>query len=226
MVLQVCPRRNIDGVLTQNHLLLGVFACMRDQQNLPPEKRYVHQVSSEDGTDVIVTMLPGLARLIHHADMTLHNNTYKRAHGIWKEWEVVLWNSQLNMCMPFTPFCHCYVFESNLQAIGVTVAHIYSTHETREAFRQMWKALWDTVERVTKEKVKFKFLDGTGLKAILVDGNKPQVDACRDDLLERNTNPAASGIYDTDPQIIVQRIVRTCLIHLDRSIHRVIRRLK
>jgi hypothetical protein len=72
--------------------------------------------------------------------------------------------------------------------IGVCVARLYCTHETREAFERMWAALWDTVERITGKRVKFKPFDGTGICAILVDGNKPQIDGCGDDLIWRN-NP-------------------------------------
>jgi hypothetical protein len=81
----------------------------------------------------------------------------------------------------------------------------------------MWTALWDTVERVTGEKVKFKPFDGTGIRAILVDGNKPQIDGCGDDLVRRN-NPQVSGITELDPQLIVTYIVRTCYVHLNRCV--------
>lgn len=48
----------------------------------------------------------------------------------------------------------------------------------------MWTGLWDTVEMVTKQKVEFKFIDSRGLSAILVNGCKPQVNACGDDLVK------------------------------------------
>lgn len=79
----------------------------------------------------------------------------------------------------------------------------------------MWSALWDTIEDVTGKPVKFKFLHGEGIKAICVDGNKPQIQGCGDDLIRRN-DPSISGVYDRDPQMIVTRIVRTCFVHLDR----------
>ena len=46
---------------------------------------------------MIITMLPSLAALIHTADSTLHDNTYKQVYGKWKEWEVVIWDKRLNM---------------------------------------------------------------------------------------------------------------------------------
>ncbi|EDR10659.1 uncharacterized protein LACBIDRAFT_325471 [Laccaria bicolor S238N-H82] len=80
-------------------------------------------------------------------------------YGKWKEWEVIVWDKQLNMSL------HIRVF-----ALGVTVAHIYCTHETWAAFLKMWSGLWDTIEKVTGKFVHFRFIDGTGLQAILVDG--------------------------------------------------------
>ena len=68
-------------------------------QNLPAEARYIHEVSSREGVDLIITMLPFLAAHIHSARATLHDTTYKRVFGKWKEWEVVVWDSQLNMRM-------------------------------------------------------------------------------------------------------------------------------
>lgn len=99
----------------------------------------------------------------------------------------------------------------------MTIARLYCTHETREAFRRMWTGLWDTFEQVTGKKVLFKFIDGSGLRALVVDGCKPQVEACGDDLVQRN-DPLISGIHTTDPQEIVQYIVRTCSVHLDRYV--------
>ena len=85
------------------------------------------------------------------------------------------------------------------------------------AFARMWSALWDTAERVTGKKVKFKPFDGTGIRAILVDGNKPQIDGCGDDLVRRN-DPSISGITEINPQLIVTYIVHTCYVHLNRQV--------
>jgi hypothetical protein len=68
---------------------------------------YVHHIIHEDGIDVVVTMLPGLANRIHLTRSTLHDNTYKRVkeHNTldntrFKEWEVVIWDPYLN-CRKF-----------------------------------------------------------------------------------------------------------------------------
>ena len=96
---------------------------------------------------------------------------------------------------------------------GPTIARIYCTRKTRDAFCRMWSGLWNTIEKVTGQPVLFKFLHSSGLRAILVDDCKPQIDACSDDLLTRN--PLSSGIIDEDPQEIVQYIVKSCSVHFD-----------
>ncbi|PPR05947.1 hypothetical protein CVT24_004653 [Panaeolus cyanescens] len=169
-----------------------------DDKNCPQEKRYIQEVSTHDGINLIVTMLPSLAARIHQADATLHDNTYKRVHGEWKEWEVVIWDKRMNM--------------------RITVARLYCNKETRKAFEQMWTTFWRTVERVTKQPLKMKFIDGCGLRAILVDGCKPQVDACGDALVRLVAERPTALIKEADPQVIVQHIVRTCVIHLERKL--------
>ena len=52
------------------------------------------------------------------------------------------------------------------------------------------------VEKITGHPVRFKFLDGAGLQALVVDGSKPQAVACGQDLLSRNV-PEKTGIQTT-----------------------------
>lgn len=100
----------------------------------------------------------------------------------------------------------------------MTVARGYAEFETLETFEMMWPGLWDTIGRVSGEHVKFKFIDGEGLLAILVDGNKPQVLGCGKDLVKRvAARPDVERLIpERDPRLIVKEIVRTCTIHIDR----------
>lgn len=101
--------------------------------------------------------------------------------------------------------------------VGITVARLYCNKETRKAFEYMWSGFWSTIERVTGRPLKFKFIDGEGLRAILVDGCKPQVDACGDSLVSLAASRPMALVKETNPQVIVQYILRTCTIHLERS---------
>ncbi|KAJ7829605.1 hypothetical protein B0H13DRAFT_2372459 [Mycena leptocephala] len=78
--------------------------------------------------------------------------------------------------------------------IGVTIGRIYSQHET------------------------YEFIDGEGLKAILVDGNKPQANALGAYLVNRN-RPHLSGIHERSPKLILPNILRTCVFHLYRKFY-------
>jgi hypothetical protein len=81
----------------------------------------------------------------------------------------------------------------------------------------MWQELRDLIETVTKRPVLFKFMDGQGLRAILVDGCKAQVQGCGDDLIDRARKRGHSQFAQMAPDEIVQYVVRTCLTHLDRK---------
>ena len=96
------------------------------------------------------------------------------------------------------------------------MARIYCNKETRKAFENMWTGFWSTIERVTAKPLAFKFIDGHGIRALLVDGCKPQVDACGDALVKVISNRPWSLVKESDPQVVAQHILRTCDIHLER----------
>ncbi|KAJ7034513.1 hypothetical protein C8F04DRAFT_1183059 [Mycena alexandri] len=141
-------------------------------------------------------MLPYLANLIHRVKVSLHDNTYARIHGPWKEWEVVIWDDRLNF--------RC------------SIGRIYSQHETFEVFKKMWPGLFETIARITDAEVKFKFIDGEGLTAILVDGSKPQANALGEYLVSRN-GPHLSEIHEKNPKLILPNCLRTCVTHVNRK---------
>ena len=69
----------------------------KEFKSIPLEDRYIHKVEASGRVRVVVTMLRGLAELLHTARATLHDNTYKRVQGDWKEWEATLWHDRLRM---------------------------------------------------------------------------------------------------------------------------------
>ena len=72
------------------------MALYEAEQSKPMADRYIHEISSCDGINIIVTLIPALAERLHFAKATQHDNTYKRAHGEWKEWEATIWDEQLD----------------------------------------------------------------------------------------------------------------------------------
>lgn len=83
----------------------------------------------------------------------------------------------------------------------------------------MWTLFFETVARATGRPVLFDAFSGGkgGIRSILVDGCKPQIDALGDFLVKYN-DPAVSGIDETDPQRIVEYLVKLCLVHFDRYV--------
>lgn len=80
----------------------------------------------------------------------------------------------------------------------------------------MWKGLWDAIEHATTRPVKFKFMHGSGLLSVVLDGDKAQVLGLGDALLLHKLN--TSFVEETSPEMIVRHIVRLCSMHLDRYV--------
>jgi hypothetical protein len=104
--------------------------------------------------------------------------------------------------------------------LGVTVARVYITRETRPAFAQAFRLLWDTIERVTGKPVLFKFRDGSGLLGLVVDGCKEQINGYWDDMRERfatlpEDHPARVTV---NPDHIPEYSIKLCRTHLDRYV--------
>jgi hypothetical protein len=85
--------------------LEGVKARQQMDLKVPENLRYIQKIIHEDGIDIVVTMLPGLAQRIHGVRTILMDNTYKRVHDQvkiekcelkFKEWEVVIFEPYLN----------------------------------------------------------------------------------------------------------------------------------
>jgi len=70
--------------------LEGVINQSRSDLQLSAEDQYIHEVRTIDGINIVCTMLLYLANLVHATNALLADNTYKRVHGSWKEWEIVI----------------------------------------------------------------------------------------------------------------------------------------
>ncbi|RDX40612.1 hypothetical protein OH76DRAFT_1365979, partial [Lentinus brumalis] len=168
-----------------------------DQKLLKPEDQYIHWVECGD-IPIIITFRVGLANLIHDAIETFHDNTYKRVAGSWIEWEWACWDRRINR--------------------RFTMLRAYTTRETREAFSRLWDASFTAIARATGREVRFKMFtqDGSGLRAVLLDGCKEQIEALGEYLAKRN-DPPISGIDTTDPQELVKYLGKLCHVHFDRN---------
>ena len=74
----------------------------------------------------------------------------------------------------------------------------------------MWKALFETVERITGQPLRLKAFDGTGLLAILGDGDSAQAGGLADWLFLKYRWTVA------DVMDLLSYIYQTCWIHAHR----------
>jgi hypothetical protein len=100
------------------------------------------------------------------------------------------------------------------------IARGYFTRQTRQAMRLGFRYIWDIIAQITGRPVKFKRIDGEGLVAILVDGNKPQINGFADDLRDRlNALPESHPArQDIDLDHLAEYFVRICNIHVKRYV--------
>ena len=157
-------------------------------------------------------MLPQLAAKMHDVHASLHDNTYKRPFGKWKEWEVVIWDDCLNMCKSLTS-CICYAKQHE---VGFTIAWIYCDSESADAFEQIWTAFFEVLEEVMGKPLQMHAFHGQGKYfAVLVDGDSGQALGLGKYLCKIN-EPKISNIYETDPAVLVQYILKTCWMHCSK----------
>ncbi|KZT20323.1 hypothetical protein NEOLEDRAFT_1151422 [Neolentinus lepideus HHB14362 ss-1] len=99
-----------------------------------------------------------------------------------------------------------------------TLASLYCTRATREAFYLVWKEFFNTINKVTNKPFHLQTIHKTGsCKALIVDAEPAQVQALGDILLEMN-DLNISGITSTDALFIAQYVIKTCSTHWDRNI--------
>ncbi|KAF8583090.1 hypothetical protein K439DRAFT_1617794 [Ramaria rubella] len=173
--------------------LPGILARREEQKSLPTEKQYIHRIS-----DVA-------AAKMHIVHASLHDNTYKRTFGKWKEWEVVVWDDRLNMHMWLGYSC-------------LMVTWIYCDSESADVFEHIWTVFFDVLEEVTGKLLKlFAFHKEGTYYAVLVDGDPGQAIGLGKYLRKINI-PHISGIQTIDPAVLVQYILKTCWTHCTKNL--------
>ncbi|KAF8581715.1 hypothetical protein K439DRAFT_1618843 [Ramaria rubella] len=162
------------------HLASKTASCKKLFQK---KKQYIHRIVDVAGIQLVVTMLPRLAVKMHVVRASLHDNTYKRTFGKWKEWEVVVWDHHLD-----TPF------------------------------EQIWTVFFEVLEEVTGKPLKLAIFHQEGtFFAFLVDGDAGQAIGLGKYLCKIN-DPKISHIFETDPAILVQYILKTCWTHCTKNL--------
>ncbi|KAH8096575.1 hypothetical protein BXZ70DRAFT_945163 [Cristinia sonorae] len=147
---------------------------------------------------IAVTMLPDVALYIHEVTALIIDFTFKRVKGDIDELEVVGYSERFKRRLP--------------------LATLYCNRKTVEAYYQLFTELMDAIRVVTGEPFKIHpFHPNAKCRAICADGEAAQAQGLGRWLVVYN-DATLSGILSRDPDVLVQYILRTCILHFYRRI--------
>ncbi|KAF8150842.1 hypothetical protein B0H34DRAFT_801761 [Crassisporium funariophilum] len=180
--------------------LPGVVHLMNEDLKKPINERYIHGITTTiTGGQVLLTANPYLLSRIHKAKTLFVDTTFKRTVGALKEWEVVMYDKQVER--------------------AVTIARVYSDR----ADRLQYKTIFDELQRVTLQltarplHLKRLSKDGT-LISIGVDMELAQALGAGDSFLPTN-EPEFSNIRVETAEEIIEYFIRACYTHAKRGVH-------
>ena len=185
---------------------------------MPVAERYIWHLRMEGDVKLVVTLNSALAALLHTASYIISDYTFKWVSGELDECEFVIWHAPTNehkCCLSLCPAA----LVSHLDILGITIVRVYCNSATREAFGYLFEALFTSIEKATGHKVRFRVFEPTtgNLLAIILDMEAAQVQGLGDALVKLQMNKSQqSRIYDTDPEVIVQYILKLCTVHFER----------
>ncbi|KAG6818394.1 hypothetical protein H0H93_005275 [Arthromyces matolae] len=176
----------------------GITDQFEKDQQLPESKRYLWHILMTGNLKLVVTMNPTLAGLVHSAQFLQCDYTFKRVHGEFDELEFVIWHRATTE--------------------RVTIARLYCNSSTREAFGHLFEGFFSAVHKATGHPIKFKIFDPKGnLLTIIFDMEASQVQGFADALVRLRFNDSqVSKIEETDPEVLIQYILKLCVVHFTR----------
>ncbi|KAJ7824717.1 hypothetical protein B0H14DRAFT_2596999 [Mycena olivaceomarginata] len=168
------------------------------EAKLLKSERYIFTAMSKNGFQLVVTMHPQIAMLIHKVLSLVIDFTFKRVEGKMDEWEVV------GIVERFKK--------------RYTLASLYCDTKTRVAFAQLFTEFFDAVSHVTGERFKLApFYPDAACRVVILDGEVPQAQGFGDFLATYN-NPEISQIQTSDPLELLPNSLKTCSLHFERHI--------
>ncbi|KAG6848485.1 hypothetical protein H0H93_016592 [Arthromyces matolae] len=185
----------------------GITDQFEKDQQLSENKRYLWHILMTGKLKLVVTMNPALARLVHSAQFLQCDYTFKRVHGEFDELEFVIWHRATTE--------------------RVTIARLYCNSSTREAFGHLFEGFFTAVHKATGHPIKFKIFDPKGnLLTIIFDMEASQVQGFADALVRLRFNDSqVSKIEETDPEILIQYILKLCVVHFTRGTDKLVQSL-
>ena len=110
--------------------------------NLSPEEQYIHAIATTlTGGKILFTANPFLLGCIHKAISIYVDTTFKHTAGEMNEWEIVMWDEEVQHGM--LNLGTCWRYSTNLcNCLAVTVGCIYSN----KANTLQYKTIFDQLQ--------------------------------------------------------------------------------
>ncbi|KAF8128287.1 hypothetical protein K438DRAFT_2000450 [Mycena galopus ATCC 62051] len=123
--------------------LPGVYHEFSCDQSRAMEDRYIHSVTTQtdenEGTHVIITVNPELAKLALEALWIMVDTTFAVVHGKTNEWKLIIWLNSIDK--------------------RIVIGRVWSNRATRSAFVLVWNGIFEAIETITSQKLNFQQLD-------------------------------------------------------------------
>ncbi|KAF8175301.1 hypothetical protein K438DRAFT_1979860 [Mycena galopus ATCC 62051] len=181
--------------------LPGVYHEFSCDQSRAMEDRYIHSVTTQtdenEGTHVIITVNPELAKLALEALWIMVDTTFAVVHGKTNEWKLIIWLNSIDK--------------------RIVIGRVWSNRATRSAFVLVWNGIFEAIETITSQKLNFQvFSPKSKLLGAIGDSEGAQAQGLGDVIILRRMNSKDTVGIDVD--LILMLIWKTCIVHFNRGV--------
>lgn len=166
--------------------------------------------------DIIITVNPDLAELVHDASWIMVDTTFAVVHGTTNEWKLLIWLKGLDKreSLPYSILTKteiCFIK-------GTVIGRVWSNRATREAFVVVWNGIFEAIKSITGKSLNFKvFSNKSSLLGVIGDSEGAQAQGLGDVIILRQMNtPDVNGVPTVTVVGILLFIWKTCLVHFKR----------
>ncbi|KAG8988603.1 hypothetical protein FRB90_002658, partial [Tulasnella sp. 427] len=181
-------------------------------QRLSPEDQYLRfadelKISSGESFRFAICMFPAQSRLLSRARWITCDTSYKRVK-LYKEFGLEGWDERTHR--------------------SISYCRVFMTSESAEAHRLLFHQISRIVTQDTGTPLQFAYIHGQGIEVITADEGKGQAlglglflqDICRDNMTFDTPEPTRR-LSELLPYDHLARILRLCIVHFQRNIHKI-----
>ncbi|KAF8178392.1 hypothetical protein K438DRAFT_1978016 [Mycena galopus ATCC 62051] len=159
--------------------------------------RLPQQTDENEGTHVIITVNPELAKLALEALWIMVDTTFAVVHGKTNEWKLIIWLNSIDK--------------------RIVISRVWSNRATRSAFVLVWNGIFEAIETITSQKLNFQvFSPKSKLLGAIGDSEGAQAQGLGDVIILRRMN--SKDTVGTDVDLILMLIWKTCIVHFNRGV--------